>query len=127
MGTWPDQLALFAEGARQWHAADKIVYSRTLTEPRSARTRVVHECDAAAVQQLKAESARNITINGPDLAAKALRTGLVDALQRIVFPVVLGGGKPFLRQGVRMDLDLLDERRFGNGAVVPRYSVRRAE
>jgi dihydrofolate reductase len=110
--------------ARQWQAAEKIVYSRTLTEPRSARTRIEREFDPDAVRRLKAEAAHDLTISGPALAAHALRAGLVDEVQLFVGPAVVGGGKRFFPEGVRLDLDLVEERAFRSGLVAVRYVVR---
>jgi dihydrofolate reductase len=107
------------EWARLWQATDKIVYSRTLAEPASARTRIERELDLDAVRRLKAESDRDIAVAGPELAAQAI--GLVDEFQLIKSPAVVGGGKPFFPGGVRLDLELLDERRFSCGVVVLRY------
>ena len=110
--------------ARQWQAAEKIVYSRTLAEPGSARTRIERSFDPDAVRRLKAEAERDMTVNGPELAAHALRAGLVDELQMIVRPVVVGGGKRFFPDGVRLDLERIEARAFGNGVVGLRYAVR---
>jgi len=110
--------------ARQWQAAEKIVYSRTLAEPSSAQTRIVREFDPDAVRRLKAEAEKGITVNGPGLAAHALRAGLVDELQMIVCPVVVGGGKRFFPDGVRLNLELIEARAFPNGVVGLRYAVR---
>jgi dihydrofolate reductase len=110
--------------ARQWQAAEKIVYSRTLAEPRSARTRIEREFDPDAIRRLKAGAEHDITVDGPELAAQAIRAGLVDEFQLIVCPVVVGGGKRFFPDGVRLNLELVGERRFGSGVVVPRYAVR---
>jgi dihydrofolate reductase len=122
--TVPDQPAFVLDWARQWQAAEKIVYSRTLAEPRSARTRVEREFEHDAVRRLKAEADHDISVNGPELAAHAIRAGLVDEFEMIVSPVVVGGGKRFFPDGVRMDLELVEERRFGKGVVVLRYVVR---
>jgi dihydrofolate reductase len=119
----PDQLQFILDYARQWQAAEKIVYSRTLAEPRSARTQIEREFDPDAVRQLKADIKHDMTIDGPELAAQALRDGLVDEIQMIVCPVVVGGGTRFFPAGVRLQLELLEERRFGNGVVVLRYAV----
>jgi dihydrofolate reductase len=97
--------------ARQWQAAEKIVYSRTLSEPRSARTRVEREFDPDAVRRLKADAEHDVSVDGPELAAQAIRAGLVDEFQIIVCPVVGGGGKRFFPDGVRLNLELLEERR----------------
>lgn len=122
--TIPDQPPFVLDWARQWQAAEKVVYSRTLTEPRSARTHIEREFDPAAIKQLKTASAHDITVDGPELAAAALRAGLVDEIQPIVCPVIVGGGKRFYPDGLHLDLELAEERRFANGVVVFRYRVR---
>ena len=120
----PDQQRFELEFARQWQAAEKIVYSRTLAEPRSARTRIERDFDLDAVRRLKAEAEHDITVEGPELAAQAIRAGLVDEFVMIVHPLVVGGGKRFFPEGVRLDLDLVEERRFRNGVFVLRYAFR---
>jgi len=122
--TIPDQPQFLLDWARQWQAAEKIVHSTTLTEPRSARTRIERTFDPDAVRRLKANAEHDISVDGPALAAHALRAGLVDECQMIVCPAVVGGGKRFFPDGVRLDLHLVEERRFGNGVVVLRYAVR---
>lgn len=120
----PGQPPVVAEWARQWQAADKVVYSRTLAEPRSARTRIARAFEPDAVRALKAAAERDLAVSGPTLGVQALRAGLVDELQLIVFPVVVGGGTRFLPADVRLDLALLEERRFASGVVALRYAVR---
>jgi len=110
--------------ARLWQAAEKIVYSRTIAEPRSARTRIEREFDPGAVRRLKADAEHDITVDGPELAAQAIRAGLVDEFQMIVCPVVVGSGKRFFPDGVRLNLELVEERRFRKGVIVLRYAVR---
>lgn len=122
--TLPDQPPVELAWARQWQAAEKVVYSRTLAEPQSARTRIERAFDPEAVRRLKATAARDITVNGPELAAQALRAGLVDELQLVIAPIVVGGGTRFLPDGVRLSLELLEEQRFGNGVLILRYAVR---
>ena len=61
------------EFAGLWKAADKIVYSRTLEDVSSARTRIEREFDPEAVRRLKAESDRDLSIGGPELAAHTFR------------------------------------------------------
>jgi dihydrofolate reductase len=119
-----DQPRFLLEFARQWQAAEKIVYSRTVAEPRSARTRIEREFDPNAVRRLKADAEHDISVNGSELAAQAIRAGLVDEFQMIVHPVVVGGGKRFFPEGGRLDLDLVEERRFPKGVIVLRYAVR---
>lgn len=113
-----------ADFARTWQAADKVVYSTTLSPAvPTRRTRVERVFDPDAIRQMKASAERDLMIGGAALAAGALEAGLVDEYQLVLVPVVVGGGKPALPAGVRLDLELLDERRFANGAVYLRYRV----
>jgi dihydrofolate reductase len=107
--------------AEIWRAAEKIVYSTTLAEVSSARTRIQREFDPEAVRAMKAD--RSMSIGGPHLAAQALRAGLVDEVQLFLSPAIVGGGNRALPDDVRLDLELLDERRFANGFVYVRYRV----
>jgi dihydrofolate reductase len=122
----PDEPPFIADFARQWQAADKVVYSGTLTGPSTARTRIERTFDPDAVRTLKAESELDLTIDGPTLAAHAIRAGLVDEYQLIIGPAIVGGGQPFFPADVRADLELRDMRRFGNGVVYLAYAVRDA-
>ena len=111
--------------ARIWQEADKIVYSRTLRAPSSEKTRIEREFDPEAVRQLKSGADRDLTIGGPELAARAIEAGLVDEYHLFLVPVLVGGGKPSLPAGnVRVDLELLDERRFPNGTTYLRHRTR---
>jgi dihydrofolate reductase len=110
--------------ARVWQAADKIVYSTTLAAPSTARTRIERAFDPDAVRRLKASATSDITVGGPDLATHAFRAGLVDECHVFVVPVVVGGGTPSLPREVRLDLNLIDERRFDKGMVFLRYQTR---
>jgi len=110
--------------ARQWQAAEKIVYSRTLAEPRRTQTRIEREFDSGAVRRLKADAEHDISVDGPELAAQAIRAGFVDEFQMIVCPVVVGGGERFFPDGMRLNLDLVEERRFRKRVIVLRYAVR---
>ncbi len=121
--TIDDEQAEIRDFADIWQAADKVVYSRTLKEPSSARTRIEREFAPEAVNRMKDESERDLSVGGPELAAQALRTGLVDEIQLFLSPVVVGGGNAALPDDVRVPLELLDERRFGNGVVYLRYRV----
>ena len=106
-----------------WRAADKVVYSRSLETVSSARTRIERDFDAGSIRAMKNSLERDITIGGPDLAAQAFRAGLVDRCQLFLTPVLVGGGKPALPTKVRLDLDLLTERRFDNGVVFLDYRL----
>jgi dihydrofolate reductase len=121
--TLADQPPFIHDFAQIWQAADKIVYSKTLETVSSARTRVERAFDPEAVRQMKATAGRDITVGGPALAASAIRAGLVDEYHLFVAPVVVGGGKQSLPDNVRLELELLDERRFGNGMLYLRYGT----
>jgi dihydrofolate reductase len=107
-----------------WQAADKVVYSRTLAEPATPRTRIEREFDPAAVTEMKDTAKRDITIGGPGIAGHALRAGVVDECHLFLVPVVVGGGTRALPADLRIDLELLDERRFESGVVYLRYRLR---
>jgi dihydrofolate reductase len=119
--TFADQRPVMLDFAELWQAADKVVYSRTLEEVSSARTRIERAFDPDAVRQMKASAGRDITVGGPGLAAQAFRAGLVDECQLFLTPIIVGGGKRALPDKARVKLELLDERRFGNGVVYLGY------
>jgi dihydrofolate reductase len=110
--------------AEIWRATDKIVYSRSLETVSSAKTRIERTFDPDAVRRMKEDTARDLSIGGPDLAAQAIEAGLVDEIQLFLAPMVVGGGTPALPSGVRVTLELMDERRFGNGTVFLRYRTK---
>ena len=108
-----------AEIARQ--DGDKVVYSRTLDSASTPRTRIESEFDSRAVRRMKEAADADLSVGGPVLAAEALRAGLVDQLDQVVYPVIVGGGTHWLPDNLRLDLELLEERRFAGGAVHLRY------
>jgi dihydrofolate reductase len=122
--TFADQRPVMQDFAKIWQAADKVVYSKTLAAVSSARTRIERDFDPEAVRQLKASARRDLTVGGPDLAAQAIRAGLVDEYHLFLVPFVVGGGNRSLPNSVRVQLELLDERRFGGGVVFLRYGTR---
>jgi len=121
MQTLPDQPPFILDFAEIWQAAEKIVYSRTLETVSSARTRIERDFDAEAVRRMKATAERDILVGGPDLAAHAIKAGLVDEWHLIVAPVIVGGGKQSLPDNLRVKLELVDQRRFGNSMVHLHY------
>ena len=118
------QPSYLADYARIWQATDKIVYSTTLDNVSTARTKLEPSFDPDTVRAMKEESERELSIGGPGLAASALRAGLVDDIGVIVVPAVVGGGTAFLPDGLRLDLELLDEHGFPDGAVYLAYRVK---
>lgn len=120
----PDAPPLVLHYARVWQAADKVVFSRTLDAVTTGRTRLEREFDPAAVRAWVDAQDRDVTIDGPTLAAQALRAGIVDEVQPYLAPVAVGGGLRFWPQGVRLDLDLVEQRTFDNGTQWLRYRVR---
>lgn len=106
-----------------WQAAEKVIYSRTLREPTTTRTRIESDFDPAAVRTLKEQSPFDLSIGGAGLAGQALAAGLVDEVHLLLHPVVIGAGKPVFPAGQRVGLTLLDQRRFGSGAIHLHYRV----
>ena len=116
-----DEPPVMKDFAEIWQAANKIVYSTTLDAVSSARTRIERNFHADAVRQLKAASDSDLSIGGPGLAAHAIEAGLVDEYHLFLAPVVVGGGTQALPDGLRLSLELLDERRFDSGFVHLHY------
>ncbi|HMJ95333.1 MAG TPA: dihydrofolate reductase family protein [Thermoleophilaceae bacterium] len=107
-----------------WQAADKVVYSKTLEAVSSARTTLERAFDPEAVRRMKAAAGHDLGVGGAELAAQAINAGLVDEYHLFLTPVVVGGGTPSLPDNARVELELLDERRFGNGIVHLHYRTR---
>jgi dihydrofolate reductase len=122
--TLADEGPVMQDYAAIWQAAEKIVYSRSLETVASARTRLERDFDPEAVRELKARAARDLSVGGSELAAQAIEAGLVDEYHLFLTPVVVGGGTRALPDGVRVDLELVDERRFGSGVVYLHYRTR---
>ena len=123
MGTGEDQPAVTRDYAAIWRAADKVVYSRTLRTVSSAHTAIEPEFDPAVVRRLKDSLPRDITIGGAQLAGTAMAAGLVDECHLFLCPVLVGGGKSALPQGLSKRLELLNERPFRNGVVHLHYAL----
>ncbi len=109
--------------ARIWQSANKIVYSRTLDKITTSKTRFEREFEPDAVRRLKASATRDISVGGAELAGQALRAGLVDECHLFLTPILVGGGRRSLPDGVRIPLELIDERRFASGVVHLHYAV----
>ena len=120
----PDLSPASQDYAQIWQGADKVVYSRTLDSASTPRTRVESEFDPDAVREMKEAADADLSVGGPVLAAEALRAGLVDQLDQVVYPVIVGGGTHWLPDDLRLDLELLEERRFAGGAVHLQYAIR---
>jgi dihydrofolate reductase len=118
-----DQPSHILDYAEIWQAADKIVFSTTLTEPSSERTRIERTFEPDVVRQIKESADANLSVGGPTLAGQAIRAGLVDEFHLFVAPAVVGGGTRFLPDGVRLSLRLEEERGFANGMVYIRYGL----
>lgn len=118
-----DQPEVVRDYARIWRSADKVVYSTTLTDPPTERTVVEPRLDLDAVRALKASAGKDLSVSGPTLAAHLLRAGLVDELQVYTAPVVVGQGTTLLPHGIRLGLELVEQRRFAGGITFHRYAV----
>ena len=119
--TLAERSLLMRDFTQIWQAAEKVVYSKTLQAVDTARTRIERVFDPEAVRQMKAPAGRDLSVGGPELAARAFEAGFVDECHLFVVPMVVGGGKRSLPDNVRLKLELLDERRFGSGMVYLYY------
>ncbi len=123
--TTDDQPPHVRDFANIWRGADKVVYSKTLDDVTTTRTRIERSFESEAVRKLKASAEHDVTVGGPELAAQAFMAGLVDECRVFLAPVVLGGGKQFLPDNFGIQLELMDECRFESGIVYLRYSCRK--
>ena len=119
------QPVYFADYAELWRAADKIVYSRTLDQPSSAKTRIERSFDPETIKLMKTRSPSDLSVGGSELAALAIKAGLVDEYRLFLYPILVGGGKRALPDGAEAGLELTDERRFRSGVVFLRYRTSR--
>ena len=116
-GEWYDD-----DFAAIWRASDKVVYSRTITVPTTARTRIESDFAVAAVRALKEAATSDLCVGGANLGGQAMVAGLVDEIHLFVIPIALGKGKRALPEA-QLPLVLEEERRFGNGTVYLRYRI----
>ena len=128
LAAWEDldlsgQPGYIAEFAEIWRNTDKIVFSRTLQDVSTSRTRLERNFDQETIRELKASAETDVLVGGPELAGQAMEAGLVDEIHLFVAPVVVGGGKRALSEGLQLELELLDQRRFRNGTVHLHYRV----
>lgn len=114
----------YRDFAQVWRGAEKIVFSRTLTEIPPGYSRIERNFDASAIRALKKESPSDMTIGGAELAGLALEAGLLDESHVFVNPVILGAGKPAFRLDARRNLELLETRRFDTGVTHLHYALR---
>lgn len=121
LGTHDDEPAYIREFGELWRASDKVVYSTTLDSVSGARTRIERAFEPDVILRMKGELAGDISIGGPTLAAQAIAAGVVDEYQLFVVPVIVGGGTRCLPDGIRLNLQLVDQRRFDNGMVYVSY------
>ena len=122
--TMPDEDSVMGDYGALWREADKVVYSRTLGEVDTARTRIERDFDAAAVRAMKDAATAPLTIGGAELAGRALLAGVVDELELLLVPVVVGAGPRAIPEGLAAGLELLEHRAFPDGWVHLRYAVR---
>ena len=125
MGTAPDDSAVARDFGELWRGADKVVYSTTLSAVDTPRTRLERSFDPESVRALVAAADRDVLVGGPGLAEHALGAGLVDEIGVVIVPAVVGAGTHYLPDDLRLDLELLDERRFAGGFAALRYALRR--
>jgi dihydrofolate reductase len=103
--------------AKIWRAANKIVYSTSLSAVSIANATIERSFDPSAIQKIVAESDKDFDIGGPHLAGEAIQAGIVDEYHQIIVPQLIGGGNYWLPKGVKAKLKLVDVRTFKNGFV----------
>ena len=109
------------EFARIWKDTPKIVFSRTL-EKVEGNARLVREGAAEEVARLKAEPGKDLAVGGAGLASTFMKLDLIDEYRLFVSPVILGGGTPYFPAlEERINLELVETRRFGSRVVYLRY------
>ena len=121
-----DQPRVMRDYAEIWRGADKIVYSRSLEEVETSRTRLERAFDPEAVRALKEAEERDIGVGGAELAGQALAACLVDEIQLFLVPAVVGCGKPALSVQDHLALQLVDERSFANGTIYLHHRIARS-
>jgi len=109
------------EFARIWKAKPKIVFSTTLDSV-GENSRLVRGDVAAEVASLKQQPGGDLGVSGPGLASSLARLGLIDEYGLVVYPIIVGGGKPYFPALDRaLPLRLLETRMFRCGSVYLRY------
>ncbi|MBW4042414.1 MAG: dihydrofolate reductase family protein [Acidobacteria bacterium] len=121
--TMPDEDSVPCDFGRVWRGVDKVVYSTTLADVDAPRTRLERRFDPEAVRRLKAEATAPLTVGGAELAGHAFRAGLVDHLELLLAPVLVGEGPRALPEGSRSRLTLVEQRTFPAGWVHLHYVV----
>lgn len=120
-----DAVDVMTDYARIWQAAEKIVFSRTLTKATTSKTRIEKSFDPNSIRKLKEQSSRNISVGGAELAGEAIKAGLVDEMHLLLHPILVGGGRKAFPDNALVRLELLDERRFESGVVHMHYRTKR--
>jgi dihydrofolate reductase len=110
------------EFARNWQATPKFVLATTLEEVGPEAT-LVEEDAITEVRRLKEQPGGPLAVGGAGLAATLVRAGLVDEYGLFVNPVIAGGGTSYFPPlEAKLDLELVETRRFGSRVVYLRYA-----
>jgi dihydrofolate reductase len=115
--------ACMKDYANIWRSADKVVFSRSLADVPTLKTRIERDFQPDAVRTLKASAEYDVSVGGPELAGQAIAAWLVDEIHLFVNPILVGGGTQSLPDDVRLNLELVEERRFASGVVHLHYRV----
>jgi|SRR5579872_4146227 len=109
------------EFAEIWRTLPKVVFSPTLTSVEGSNTRLAQNDLRAELAALQESVSGDVAVGGAVLAAEAARLGLIDEYRLVVHPVALGGGIPYFPREQRVDMELVETRRFGSQVVYLRY------
>jgi dihydrofolate reductase len=108
--------------AKMWRDTKKIVYSTSLTDVAIANATLERSFDPNTIQELVAKSDKDFDIGGPNIAAQAIKAGIVDEYHQIIVPIIIGGGNYWLPKDAKSKLELVDMRKFENGFVHLQYN-----
>jgi dihydrofolate reductase len=125
---WPDKTAEDDPYADYINATQKFVVSRTVKSVQWRNSTLIIGDVVEELTKLKRQNGKTITIVGsPTLMRSVLRDGLLDRLDVLVFPIVVGSGKRLFEEGIgELPLELVDSRTFKTGVVSLAYAPARS-
>lgn len=118
---------VFQEYAHLWRQTHKTVISEQLSGLNPEHYTVWTEFSSNALSNLKKRASGDIMIGGAELIASALHIGLLDRIDLLTVPILLGGGDPIYRDIPRTELKLLETRTFSKGWIFSSYGVMKAK
>jgi dihydrofolate reductase len=123
-GFWPAMTNNEFGIADKWNSAPKVVVSTTLQETNWENSTQIRSDVLAEIRKLKQQPGGTIGVIGSATLVHSLLTaGLVDEIQMLVHPIVLGSGVRLFPNGYRSQLRLADSKSLANGVLYLSYQV----